>query len=121
MLASATPASVVDAVPRAATLLTSSAADAHSVRDATPSQAAPLVMASVVTVPVTTGVSATSQSNELGRSAGVAAPERPIVRVHIGRLEIRATLPEPQPSRPAPIREAAPETLSLSKYLRGSR
>jgi hypothetical protein len=48
--------------------------------------------------------------------------ERPEpARVHIGRLEIRATVqeePKPQPRRPAPRRS---ETLTLGDYLRGSR
>jgi hypothetical protein len=48
--------------------------------------------------------------------------ERPEpARVHIGRLEIRATVqeePKPQPRRPAPRRS---EALTLGDYLRGSR
>lgn len=48
-----------------------------------------------------------------------AAEERPEVRVHIGRLEVRANLqPAPPPRRREP--EPAPE-LSLTDYLRRSR
>jgi hypothetical protein len=46
--------------------------------------------------------------------------EQPPVRVHIGRLEVRANLQE-QP-RPVPVPQPAePEALSLSDYLRGRR
>jgi hypothetical protein len=49
-----------------------------------------------------------------------AREEQPAVRVHIGRLEVRATLPEPAPQ--AARREAPrPPDLSLSDYLRGKR
>jgi hypothetical protein len=51
-----------------------------------------------------------------------AREEPPPVRVHIGRLEVRANLQE-QP-RPAPVLQpqpAEPEGLSLSDYLRGKR
>jgi len=53
--------------------------------------------------------------------APVAAPaEPPAVRVHIGRLEVRADLQEqPQPAERAPAPE--PQERSLSDYLRGRR
>jgi hypothetical protein len=50
-----------------------------------------------------------------------AAEGRPEVRVHIGRLEVRANL---QPAPPPRRREAEPQAaleLSLTDYLRGSR
>jgi hypothetical protein len=47
--------------------------------------------------------------------------ERPPVRVHIGRLEVRANVQE-QPGRAAPLPQPAePEGLSLADYLRGRR
>lgn len=47
--------------------------------------------------------------------------EEPAVRVHIGRLEVRANLEQP-PAPPQPrSRPAAPEGLSLGEYLRGRR
>lgn len=56
------------------------------------------------------------------RSATPAAPELPAVRVHIGRLEIRANLPESAPPRPrTPPREDAAKGVSLADYLRGTR
>jgi hypothetical protein len=49
-----------------------------------------------------------------------AREEPPPVRVHIGRLEVRANLQEAP--RPAPVPQAAElEGLSLSDYLRGRR
>ena len=48
-----------------------------------------------------------------------AAPEAPVVRVHIGRLEVRANLQEP-PRQPASQREPLEPALSLSDYLRRS-
>jgi hypothetical protein len=50
-----------------------------------------------------------------------AAPaEPPAVRVHIGRLEVRANLQE-QPRRPERSPAPRPQELSLSDYLRGQR
>lgn len=49
-----------------------------------------------------------------------AAAEPPAVRVHIGRLEVRAHLQE-QPRRPERPPVAKPQELSLSDYLRGRR
>jgi hypothetical protein len=51
--------------------------------------------------------------------ATIAAAEQPQVRVHIGRLEVRASLeqPAPQPRRREEPRR--PPELSLSDYLRG--
>jgi hypothetical protein len=50
-----------------------------------------------------------------------AAPaEPPAVRVHIGRLEVRANLHE-QPRRPERAPAPRPQELSLSDYLRGRR
>ena len=50
----------------------------------------------------------------------VAAAEPPPVRVHIGRLEVRANLQE-QPRRPERPPVPRPQELSLSDYLRGRR
>lgn len=51
-----------------------------------------------------------------------ASPEPSTVRVHIGRLEIRANLPDPAPARPrTPPREEADKGVSLADYLRGAR
>jgi hypothetical protein len=47
--------------------------------------------------------------------------EQPAVRVHIGRLEVRANLQDAAP-RPQPrLAESRPQGLSLSDYLRGKR
>jgi hypothetical protein len=44
------------------------------------------------------------------------------VRIHIGRLEVRAALEETPPARPpSPRRDTETTTLSLSDYLRGER
>jgi hypothetical protein len=54
--------------------------------------------------------------------AATQAPEPPAVRVHIGRLEIRANLPEPAPARPLTSRRGdADKGVSLADYLRGTR
>ncbi|MFN2417709.1 MAG: hypothetical protein ABR593_02140 [Candidatus Limnocylindria bacterium] len=61
--------------------------------------------------------------NDAIRSATPSAPEPPAVRVHIGRLEIRANLPEAAPVRPPArqVREEAATGVSLADYLRGAR
>ena len=54
-------------------------------------------------------------------AAAFPAPtESAHVRVHIGRLEVRANLSEPRPPQRPPGR-ARPEELSLGDYLRGRR
>lgn len=60
---------------------------------------------------------------ERGGTASASAPEPPAVRVHIGRLEIRASLPEPTPppSRAQRVHEPAARSVSLADYLRGAR
>jgi hypothetical protein len=57
------------------------------------------------------------------RAVPAAAAEPPPVRVHIGRLEIRASLPETTPPRPVAPRvpEPAHNGPSLADYLRGAR
>ncbi len=56
-----------------------------------------------------------------GRRSPTAVPSEPdVVHVHIGRVEVRAIVPAPEPSRPAP-RPARPAPLSLDRYLSGER
>jgi hypothetical protein len=51
-----------------------------------------------------------------------AAPREPdVVRVHIGRVEVRAVLPAPERARPVPTRPDGPKPLSLERYLAGER
>ena len=75
-----------------------------------------------------TAVPATPTASVIAAPAGAAAPaavatardEPPPVRVHIGRLEVHASVGEaPRPQRRPEPRE--PEALSLSDYLRGRR
>ena len=55
------------------------------------------------------------------RRSPTAVPSEPdVVHVHIGRVEVRAIVPAPAPSRPAP-RPARPAPLSLDRYLSGER
>lgn len=54
------------------------------------------------------------------RSADPTPREPDVVHVHIGRVEVRATVPAPQPSRTAP-RAPRPAPLSLDRYLAGER
>ena len=54
------------------------------------------------------------------RSVALAPPEPDVVHVHIGRVEVRATVPAREPSRPAP-RPSRPTALSLDRYLSGER
>jgi hypothetical protein len=44
-------------------------------------------------------------------------PSAPVVRVFIGRIDVRAVVPPPVPARPAPSRTE--DRLSLGEYLRG--
>jgi hypothetical protein len=81
-------------------------------------------MLTATAVPATSAAPATVAATPPARAAvTTGAPARddpPPVRVHIGRLEVRASLtesPRPQPL-PAP---SEPEGLSLSDYLRGRR
>jgi hypothetical protein len=79
----------------------------------------PSVAASAAVVPAAPAIRGV-RLPEPSTPAGVPE-EQPAVRVHIGRLEVRANLqdaaPRPQP-RPA---ESRPQGLSLSDYLRGKR
>jgi hypothetical protein len=78
----------------------------------------------VSAVPLSAATPVASRSaNEATRSASPSAPEPPAVRVHIGRLEIRANLPESAPARPPArlVREEAARGVSLADYLRGAR
>jgi hypothetical protein len=53
------------------------------------------------------------------RRSPTAVPSEPdVVHVHIGRVEVRAIVPAPEPSRPAPG-PARPAPLSLDRYLSG--
>jgi hypothetical protein len=52
--------------------------------------------------------------------AAAAAPEAPAVRVHIGRLEVRANLQAAPPAPPA-ARPPRHDGVALSAYLRGKR
>jgi hypothetical protein len=47
--------------------------------------------------------------------------EPDVVQVHIGRVEVRAVVPAPEPSAPFRERPAAREPLSLERYLAGER
>jgi hypothetical protein len=66
---------------------------------------------------------ASRSADDTVRSATPSTPEPPAVRVHIGRLEIRANLPEAAPVRPPArqVREEAASGVSLADYLRGAR
>jgi hypothetical protein len=78
----------------------------------------------VPAVPLSAATPAASRSTgDPIRSASPSAPEPPAVRVHIGRLEIRANLPEVAPVRPRArqVREEAAGGVSLADYLRGAR
>ena len=65
---------------------------------------------------------ASRSADEATRSARPSGPEPPAVRVHIGRLEIRANLPESAPAR-RPARQVREDSrsISLADYLRGAR
>ncbi|HEY7537052.1 MAG TPA: hypothetical protein VH721_03615 [Gaiellaceae bacterium] len=54
------------------------------------------------------------------RAAAPATAEPPPVRVHIGRLEVRANL-QPAPPRRPERTETTDEALSLGDFLRGRR
>jgi hypothetical protein len=85
--------------------------------------AEPPTVVSAVAVPVTLASPLVAAPAPASAPASVAAvrDEPPPVRVHIGRLEVRASLGE-APSRPQPLPvPSEPEGLSLSDYLRGKR
>ncbi len=48
-------------------------------------------------------------------------PVPTVVRIHIGRIEVRAVAPPPSSAPPTPTRTAAPPRLSLDDYLRAQR
>lgn len=49
--------------------------------------------------------------------SGSAAPEPPVIRVTIGRIDVRAQFPAPAPS-PVPARRTRPAALTLDDYLK---
>lgn len=84
----------------------------------------PMTSLTVPAVPLSAATPvASSSASEPMRRAPPSAAEPPPVRVHIGRLEVRASLPEGPPVRPpAPKgREEGTEGVSLADYLRGVR
>ncbi len=86
----------------------------------TRTSAAPVAVpaAPVAAAPVVRHVAETRL--ERVRSVATVAADEPPVRVHIGRLEVRANLeqPAPKPARREPARQ---EGVSLADYLRGRR
>jgi hypothetical protein len=59
-------------------------------------------------------------AGEASEAPTVSPPTAPIIRVNIGRIEVRAVMPSPQATaRPAPSRPAS--TLSLEDYLKQRR
>jgi hypothetical protein len=100
-----------------------------TVREQEPQSAPERVAAreSVATVPAvpaaTSPVAARAVEGRVERThtTSAAAVEEPPVRVHIGRLEVRANLQQaPPPSQPRPKADRS-EGLSLGDYLRGRR
>ena len=87
-------------------------------RDTRTSAAPVVVPAAPVAAPVVRHVAETRL--ERVRSVATVAADEPPVRVHIGRLEVRANLEQPAPK---PVRREPPrqEGVSLADYLRGRR
>jgi hypothetical protein len=119
--AAAPPGSAVE-LPRQGRLLPALepvlAVRADAEPDALPAE--PRAAAPVTVVPAAPATPALAGPAAPAVPAAVAAArdEPPPVRVHIGRLEVRASLGEPP--RPQPLPQARePEGLSLSDYLRG--
>lgn len=53
---------------------------------------------------------------------GRAAAEEPeVVQVHIGRVDVRAVLPPPEPARARPPAARREAPLSLDRYLAGEK
>lgn len=90
-------------------------------RDAEPIPPASLPVAAVPLAAVSPTPS--WSGSESIRAATTPAQEPPTVRVHIGRLEIRASLPEAETARPPTrrVREELVKGVSLADYLRGAR
>jgi hypothetical protein len=96
--------------------------------DVTPIEAAvlraPLEPAAVAATPASPVPASPSAPFEAPRAtreaAAVARAEPPPVRVHIGRLEVRANVEEPR-AQPPRRESARPVELSLADYLRGTR
>lgn len=89
------------------------AAPAPVVVEARPAPAPPVVLARPVPAVVPAAPAA-----PVPVAAPVTADDTPAVRIHIGRLEVRAALEETSPPRPAPSPHPA-TGLSLSDYLKG--
>jgi hypothetical protein len=68
--------------------------------------------------PPAIGTPADGRARPSRRSPTVVPSEPDVVHVHIGRVEVRAIVAAPEPSRPAP-RPARPAPLSLDRYLSG--
>ncbi len=91
-------------------------------------QAEPRSSAAPVVVPATPVAAAAPVVRHLAEtrlqrvhSVAIAAADEPPVRVHIGRLEVRANLEQPSPKPKSRQERAAAEGLSLSEYLRGRK
>ena len=85
---------------------------------AVPAAAAVAAVAAVPVAPAVLGFRARPAPSQEAVRSGLAEP--PTVRVHIGRLEVRANLQEAPPPRPRRA-ETAPPGPSLADYLRGHR
>jgi hypothetical protein len=110
----ARPAAVATAVPR------SELSPEPPPAQANPAPGPPGL--AVIAVPASPVLPANAQAPEPPAPAYEAAEQEQLqpVRVHIGRLEVRATL-EDQPRRAPEREERPPAGLSLAGYLRGER
>ncbi len=87
-----------------------------------PAETVPAAPSVAVPPPVATAVPRVARPRETElATARVAALEPSSVRVHIGRLEVRANLQRPATPRPRARDEERPPELSLADYLRGRR
>jgi hypothetical protein len=93
--------------------------DATPARERQPEPVEVVRAAPVAATPTAVRVVETSVTR-LQAAASVQTGEPP-VRVHIGRLEVRANLEQPSAPPQPRSRPAAPERLSLGEYLRGRK
>jgi hypothetical protein len=85
------------------------------------SSAEPRVAATAVPVPATPAAPVAAAPSPVPAAVATQREEPPPVRVHIGRLELRANVQEQPRSAPSMPQPAEAEGLSLSDYLRGRR
>ena len=105
-------------------MATTSGLDASDHQPAGAAEADPITTHHLMVVPVAAMPATRSAADDAVPTQRVGNPdalEAPVVRIHIGRLEVRATMPDARPDPKPRVVEPTTRTPSLSEFLRGGR